>query len=57
MIKINFLPKDPVPSIMAVTVDKALEFACSTELVPNSAATAVVINAYGPFTKIPVANR
>lgn len=46
-------PIDPVPSIMAVTVARASLFCI---LVPRSADTAVVINAYGPLIIIPNSN-
>lgn len=54
--KQNYLPIDPVPSIIAVTVAKALELPWRLGCVPRSADTAVVIKPYGPLTRAPVKN-
>ena len=50
-------PKLPVPSIIAVTVAKALLELFKLLWVPNAADTAVVIRAYGPFTSNPTTAR
>ena len=50
-------PIDPVPSIMEVTVARAFPEPRKLGCVPSSAETAVVINAYGPFTRRPTARR
>lgn len=45
-------PTDPLPSMMAVTMAVAL-LLFTDPLLPRSALTAVVMRAYGPFTKMP----